>query len=61
MRGMVIFEFEPIFFLGWIIQPTVDGFEVYERVDTCKPNSRHFNTSGEAITYIRANTKFEER
>ncbi len=43
---------EPIYYLGWIIQPTSKGFEVYQALDTSKPHSYFFGCICEAYNYI---------
>lgn len=42
----------PIFYLGWIIQPTLEGFEVYDRLDRSHYVGRFFPTVEEACAYI---------
>lgn len=58
---MKTFEFTPIYYLGWIIQPTLEGFWVYQRIDTSKSHSLLFRTADEAYKYIHSVIKYEER
>ncbi len=54
-------ETKPIYYLGWIIQPTVNGFFVSDRSDRdiigMNRNSSCFNTIEEALGYIDIHVK----
>ena len=43
---------DPIYHLGWIIQPMPEGYEVYQRLDTSKPHCYFFGTLREAFNYV---------
>lgn len=49
---MKTFEFLPIFYLGYIIQPTFEGFEVYSRIDTSRSKSYFFGLIRDAYDFI---------
>lgn len=49
--------FEPIYYLGWIIQPTIEGFEVYPRVDGGKNESVHFEDSEDAFLFVEGQVR----
>lgn len=54
-------ELLPIFHLGWIIQPTLEGFEVYQRLDTLNLHSYFFEYIEEALNYIHTVIRFGRR
>lgn len=45
-------DLEPIYFLGWIIQPTSRGYFVYDRLDHYRGASLSFATAREAYHFI---------
>ena len=45
---------EPIYYMGWIIQPTPNGVFVYERKDTVKGTDKAFPSIPEAMRYIES-------
>ena len=57
----LLVEFQPTFYLGWIIQPTIEGFEVYQRLDTSKPHSHFFSSAKEAGDFVHKNTKLDSQ
>jgi len=51
--------FEPIYYLGWIIQPMsiLGNCTAYERVDTCGPRYLSFGSVREAKRFIRSRVR----
>jgi len=61
-RVLIAFEeSKPIYYLGWIIQPTLNGFYVIDRSDRdiigVNKNAGRFNTVKEASEYIDIQVK----
>jgi len=50
--------FNPVYFMGWVIQPTPHDVFAYERVDTVQAQVEHrFSTIGRAMAYVERRTK----
>lgn len=54
---MGIVAFEPIYYLGWVIQPTQRGYVVYDREDRSREITADFPTMREAEEYIDGKMK----
>ena len=50
--------FEPIFYMGWVIQPTSDGCIVYDRQDhSAAYRTERFQRLREAYNYVNGQIK----
>ena len=45
--------FAPVYWFGWMIQPTLKGYFVYDRQDHRSRARDRFDTLDEAVNFIR--------
>ncbi len=50
--------FDPVYYLGWYIQPTLEGYYVCMREDSSKPCLARFDDVEEAKAYIEEKTNW---
>lgn len=46
--------FPSIYWFGWIVQPTLNGYFVYDRQDHASQSRERFTTMSGAMNYIRS-------
>jgi len=61
MRKDYSVEFKPLYYMGWIIQPTIEGWEVYDREDSSRYRGQFFESAEEAMDYIEEQVGWEGR
>ena len=44
--------FQPLYYMGWIIQPSLEGYFVYDREDHRASTADRFDSLEEAYRYI---------
>ena len=56
-KESVFFVPKPIYYKGWVIQPSFYGYSVSDRADHNKDSSMRFDTASEAYQYIDKKTR----
>lgn len=52
MEVSMVISFQPIYYMAWIIQPTINGYLVYKRNDNRYPSDIIFASLDDAKDYI---------